>query len=193
MSSVNAAFGLRPSFHPSGTIHPAVGTITSATAANVFMNQPVRIDPTTGDILPATGADATATFVGVMQGVEYTNAQGRRTVSNWWPTGTVSQDTDGGNILYYTQDPWIIYEIQANGSVARTSLGAMGSFTVASGSTGTGLSTQTLDIATLADALDQLQIIGITKGPDNDWGDLFTVVQVQISRHQLIGPRIAFA
>lgn len=192
MSSASAPFGLRPSYHPSGTIRPAVGTITSATASNVFMNQPVRIDPATGDILPA-GAGAGTTFVGVMQGVEYTNQQGRRTVSNWWPTGTVTQDTDGGNVLYYTQDQFITYSIQANGSVARTSLGAMGSFTAASGSTGTGLSTQMLDTGTLADAADQMQIIGITKGPDNDWGDAFTVVDVQISQHQLLAARPAFA
>lgn len=192
MSSASAPFGLRPSFHPSGTIRPSVGTITSATAANVFTNQPVRIDPGTGDILPA-GAGAGTTLVGVMQGVEYTNAQGRRTVSNWWPTGTVTQDTDGGNILYYTQDPFIVYAIQANGSIARTSLGAMGSYTAAAGSTATGLSSQTLDTGTLADAADQLQIIGITKGPDNDWGDAFTVVDVQIAQHQLLAARPAFA
>jgi hypothetical protein len=192
MSSASAPFGLRPSSHPSGVIRPSTGTITSATAANIFMNQPVRIDPTTGDILPA-GAGAGTTFVGVFQGVEYTNAQGRRTVSNWWPTGTVTQDTDGGNIVTYTQDPFITYAIQANGSVARTSLGAMGSYTAASGSTGTGLSTQMLDTATLADAADQMQIMGITKGPDNDWGDAFTIVDVQISQHQLLAARPAFA
>lgn len=189
---VSAPFGLRPHFHPSGNIRPSFGTITSGTASNVFMNQPVRIDPATGDILPA-GAGAGTTFVGVMQGVEYTNAQGRRTVSNWWPTGTVALDTDGGTILTYTQDPTIVYEIQANGVVARTSLGAMGSFTAAAGSTGTGLSTQMLDTATLADAADQLQIIGITLGPDNNWGDPFTAVQVQISQHQLLAARPAFA
>lgn len=192
MSSVSAAFGLKPSFHPSGVIRPSVGTITSATASNVFQNQPVRIDPTTGDILPA-GAGAGTTLVGVMQGIEYTNQQGRRTVSNWWPSGTVTLDTDGGNILYYTQDPFIVYEIQANGSVARTSLGAMASYTAAAGSVGTGLSSQMLDTATMADAVDQLQIIGIQKGPDNDWGDAYTVVQVQISQHQLLAARPAFA
>lgn len=185
-------FGLRPHFHPSGVIRPSFGTITSGSAVNVFMNQPVRIDPATGDILPA-GAGAGTTFVGVMQGVEYTNAQGRRTVSNWWPTGTVAQDTDGGTILTYTQDPTIVYEIQANGQVPRTSLGALASFTAAAGSQGTGLSTQSLDVATMADAADQLQIIGITRGPDNDWNDPFTAVQVQIAQHQLLAARPAFA
>lgn len=185
-------FGLRPHFHPSGVIRSSFGTLTSATAANIFMNQPVRIDPATGDILPAA-AGAGTTLVGVMQGVEFTNAFGRRQVSNFWPTGTVALDTDGGTILTYTQDPTIVYEIQANGAIARTSLGAMASYTAAAGSLGTGLSTQALDTATLADAADQLQIIGITKGPDNDWGDPFTAVQVQIAQHQLLAARPAFA
>lgn len=192
MSSVSAPFGLRPSYHPTGQIRSMVGTITSGSANNVFSNAPVRIDPATGDILPA-GAGAGTTLVGVMQGVEYTNAQGRRTVSNWWPTGTVALDADPGTILYYTQDQFITYSIQANGSVARTSLGAMASFTAQSGNTGTGLSTVMLDTATMADAADQLQIIGITQAPDNVWGDAFTIVDVQIAQHQLLAARPAFA
>jgi hypothetical protein len=192
MSSVSAPFGLRPSYHPSGTIRPSVGTITSGTAFNIFMNAPVKIDPTTGDILPAT-AGAANNLVGVMQGVEFTNAQGRRTVANWWPTGTVTLTQPPGNVLYYTQDPWIVYAIQANGTIPRTLLGDLGSFTAQSGDTGTGLSTVMLDTASMGTAADQLQIVGITKGPDNDWGDLFTVVDVQIANHQLVGPRPALA
>jgi predicted aconitase len=30
----------------------------------------------------------------------------------------------------------------------------------------------------------QLRVIGITPGPDNAWGDAYTIVQVQISEHQ---------
>lgn len=189
---VASPWGLRPHFHPSGVIRPSVGTITSGTASNVFMNQPVRIDPATGDILPA-GAGAGTTFVGVMQGVEFTNQQGRRTVSNFWPTGTVALAGDPDTVLYYTQDPTIVYEIQANGQVPRTSLGAMASYTAAAGSTATGLSSQALDVATMADAADQLQIIGLTAGPDNAWNDPFTAVQVQIAQHQLLAARPAFA
>lgn len=192
MSAASAPFGLRPSFHPSGIIRPSVGTITSAAAVNMFMNAPVLIDSATGDIRPAT-AGAANPLIGVMQGVEYTAQGGRRTVSNWWPTGTVAVAGDPDTIVYYTQDPWITYEIQANGSVARTALGLIGSFTAQSGNTATGISTVMLDTATLLAAQDQLQIVGITAGPDNVWGDAFTIVQVQIARHQLVGPRPAFA
>jgi uncharacterized protein YhjY with autotransporter beta-barrel domain len=30
----------------------------------------------------------------------------------------------------------------------------------------------------------QMRVIGITPGPDNNWGDAYTIVQVQISEHQ---------
>jgi hypothetical protein len=29
-----------------------------------------------------------------------------------------------------------------------------------------------------------MRVIGITPGPDNAWGDAYTIVQVQISEHQ---------
>ena len=192
MSSVNAPFGLRPVYHPSGTIRPRAGTITSGAAINMFMNAPIRIDPANGDIRPAA-AGAGVTLVGVMQGVEFTNAQGRRTVSNWWPSGTVALAGDPGTIVYYTDDPFTVYEIQANGSIPRTSLGLQGSYTAQSGDLGTGLSTVTLDTATILAAADQLQIIGLRQAPDNIYGDAFTIVEVQIAQHQLLAARPAFA
>ena len=186
MSSVSAPYGLRPAFHPSGTIRPSVGALTSGHATNIFQNSPVRIDPTTGDIVQAA---AGSSAVGVFQGVEFTNAQGRRAVSNWWPANMVGTDA----VVYYTQDPWIVYEIQGNGSIARTSLGAMSDWTALSGNTGTGLSTVMLNTASLSDSIAGLQIIGIADGPDNAWGDAFTQVLVQIAEHQLVAARPAFA
>src|SRR6478752_5833364 len=134
MSSASAPFGLRPSYHPSGTIRPMSGTITSGSANNIYMNAPVKVDPTTGDILPAA---AGTRAVGAFQGVQYTNSQGRFTVSNWWATGTVGTQIE----CFYTWDPWTVYAIQSNTAVARTSLGAMANWTAQSGDSGTGLST----------------------------------------------------
>lgn len=186
MSSVSAPYGLRPAFHPSGVIRPAVGTLTSGHANSIFQNSPVRVDLTTGDIVEAAAASRA---VGVFQGVEYTNAQGRRTVSNWWAANTVGTQI----VVYYTQDPWIVYEIQADGSVARTSLGAMGDWTALSGNTGTGLSTVMLATATLLDTVQGLQIVGIVDGPDNAWGDAYTQVLVQIAEHQFVASRPTLA
>lgn len=186
MSSASAPFGLRPAYHPSGTIRPKVGSITSGSANNVFMNSPCRIDLTTGDILQAA---AGARAVGSFQGVQYVDSTGRFRVSNWWASGTVGTQVEA----FYTDDPWITYQIQANGSVARSSLGAMGNWTALSGDTLTGLSTVMLDTATLADTIFGLQIVGLTPGPDNNWGDAFTIVDVQIAMHQFVTNRPSLA
>jgi hypothetical protein len=192
MSALSTPFGLRPSYHPSGIIRPSAGTITSGLAGNIFHQAPVKVDATSGDIIAAT-AGAANNLVGCFHGVEYNNQQQRRTVGNWWPSGTIGGAAFPGTVVYYSGDPWLVYAIQANGAVARSMLGKIGSFTAQSGDTGTGLSTVMLDIATLAAAADQLQIVGITRSPDNDWGDAFTVVDVQIANHQFVGPRPALA
>ena len=43
MPATSAPFGLRPVFHPSGTIRPVGTTIASAYNTAIFQNQPVAI------------------------------------------------------------------------------------------------------------------------------------------------------
>lgn len=182
MTAVSAPFGLRPSYHPSGIIRPKKGTITSGLAANIFMNAPVKFLEPTGCLSVAAPAERA---LGCFQGVEYVNPQGRPTVSNFWPTGT----TPFANSLilaYYHDDPWLSYEIQANGSLAQTAMGHYADWTAQSGSLGTGVSTVMLDTATLLATINGLQIWGITESPDNIFGDAFTVVQVRIAEHQFL-------
>ena len=71
-ATVNAPFGLRPSYSPSGVIRPTAFTIASGYASNIFQNQPVRIAPSTGGgetegtiVASAVGA----AFIGTFQGV----------------------------------------------------------------------------------------------------------------------------
>jgi hypothetical protein len=57
---------------------------------------------------------------------------------------------------------------------------------ITAGSTVVGISQATLDVSSVvtSGATAQMRVIGITPGPDNNWGDAFTIVQVQISEHQ---------
>jgi hypothetical protein len=71
-NTVNAPFGLRPAYSPSGVIRPTAFTIASGYASNIFQNQPVRIAPSTGGgetegtiVASAVGA----AFIGTFQGV----------------------------------------------------------------------------------------------------------------------------
>lgn len=186
MSTTSQPFGLRPSFSPSGVVRPTAYTILTGYASNILQNQPVKIG-TDGTIQAAAIGDR---FIGTFQGVEFTDSDGRRRVSNKWTASTAATDV----IAYVTLDPTIVYEIQANGSIAVTDIGKQADFTtITAGSTVTGLSALMLDTATLTDSGNaSLRIIDIASGPDNAFGDSFTVVQVQISEHQNVADRAAY-
>lgn len=187
MSSVNAPFGLRPSYHPSGTIRPTAGTITTGYANNIFMGSPVGIIADGSIALAAAGGTGVTGACGAFQGCEYNpTATAPRVVSNMWPAAQAAVNI----VAYHTIDQAILYEIQGNAAIAQLSLGAQFDWTAnttASGNTVTGLSSVALDTASGA-AQAGLQVMGINKGPDNDWGDAFTIVVVRLSEHQFVAP-----
>ena len=184
MSAVSAPFGLRPSFHPSGldrAIALANG-IASTYNTGILKGQPVALN-TNGNIVAATAGSA---YQGAFAGHEWTDVSGRRQISNQWVANTAY--VTGSQVTYYYSDPNIVYDIQANGSLAQTSIGDQANFaSIAAGSTTTGLS-QCMISTTLAGsgAVGDMRIIGLTPAVDNDWGDAFTVVQVQVSRSQYV-------
>ena len=184
MSSTSAPFGMRPSFHPSG-LDRAVALpngIVSAYGTGILKGQPVALN-TSGNIIAATAGSA---FQGAFAGHEYTDLTGRRLVSNQWIASTAY--TAGSEVTYYYSDPNIVYDIQANGSLAQTSIGDQADFaSIAAGSTTTGLS-QCMISTSLAgsSAVGDMRIIGLTPAVDNAWGDAYTVVQVQVSRSQFV-------
>lgn len=181
----SAPFGLRPAFHPSGTIRPVAGTIATGYNANIFMNSPIGIIADGSIALAAAGGTGVTGACGVFQGCEYNpTATGPRVVSNMWPANTAATQI----VAYFTQDPYITYEIQANATLAQSAIGAQYDWsanTTSSGDTVTGLSNVTLNVAS-ASASAGLRVIGLTPGPDNAWGDPFPVVQVQLSEHQFV-------
>lgn len=186
MSTVSQPFGLRPSYSPSGVVRPTAYTIASAYGSNILQNQPVKIG-TDGTIQAAAIDDR---FIGTFQGVEFTDTDGRRRVSNKWTASTTATNI----VAYVTLDPSIVYEIQANGSIAVTDIGKQANFTtITAGSTVTGLSAMMLDTGSLTDSGNaSLRIIDLAPGPDNAFGDNYTVVQVQIAEHQNVADRAAY-
>ena len=186
MSTISQPFGLRPSYSPSGVVRPTAYSIATGYSANILQNQPVKIG-TDGTIQAAAIGDR---FIGTFQGVEFTDSDGRRRVSNKWTASTAAT----GIIAYVTLDPSIVYEIQANGPIAVTDIGKQADFTtITAGSAVTGLSALMLDTATLTDSGNaSLRIIDLAPGPDNAFGDSYTVVQVQIAEHQNVADRAAY-
>jgi hypothetical protein len=189
VAAVASPFGLRPVSHPSGIARVTViGTIATGYATNLFQNAPVAITADGSLIIAVAGT--TNRLIGSFQGVEYVDATGKPVTANYWPASTAATNI----VAYFTSDPAIIYEIQANGSVAQARVGEQISFaaTPSSGSTGTGMSSAAADTATVGTAVDQLRILGISAAPDNVWGDAFTNVLVQISHHQNVADQIGY-
>ena len=185
MSATNAPFGLRPAFHPSGLdrAQALAGGIPSAYSSDILKGQAVLYVAGSGVIEPvnATG-DALS---GAFAGVEWTDTTGRRRVSNYWPANTAYQT--GSCVAYFYNDPNIVYEIQADGSVAQTSIGLDANLSnFAAGSNVTGLSQATLSASILSTGVQgQVQILDLAPYVDNAWGDNFTIVRVQVARRQI--------
>ena len=159
-------------------------TILTAYAANILQNQPVKIG-TNGTVEAAAIGDR---FIGTFSGVEFTDTDGRRRVSNKWTASTSATDI----IAYVTLDPTMVYEIQSNAALAVSNIGEQFDFTtISAGSTTTGLSQLMLDVAS-STTNASLRLIGITPGPDNNWGDTYVIAQVQISEHQNVADRAAY-
>jgi hypothetical protein len=205
MSSVSAPFGLRPSFFPTGLERAQClqNGITSGYAANILKGQPVAYvnaanvgatGSANGTIIAAQAPGAASAsqqyaVAGSFQGVEYTDTTGRRRVSNYWPSGTTVLAGSVTNAYFYN-DLNIVYEIQADGSMAQTSIGNEFLFTnIASGSSVTGLSQATLGSATAVGNGNQgqMRVVDLAQGVDNAWGDAFTVVRVQLSSTNFFG------
>lgn len=185
MSATNAPFGLRPAFHPSGLdrAQALAGGIPSAYNTDILKGQAVLYVAGSGVIEPvnATG-DALS---GAFAGVEWTDTTGRRRVSNYWPANTAYQT--GSCVAYFYNDPNIVYEIQADGSVAQTSIGLDANLSnFAAGSNVTGLSQATLSASILSTGVQgQVQILDLAPYVDNAWGDAYTIVRVQVARRQI--------
>lgn len=182
MSATNAPFGLRPAFHPSGLdrAQALAGGIASGYSTDILKGQPVKLN-TSGNIVVAAAGDS---FQGAFAGVEWTDTTGRRRVSNYWPASTAY--VAGSCVAYFYNDPNIVYEIQADGSLAQTAVGDQADLSnTTAGSTTTGLSQCTLS-TTLAGAGNtaQMRIVDLAPYADNAWGDAYTVVRVTINKSQ---------
>lgn len=178
MSQLATPFGIRPVQHPSGIIRPApVGQIATGYATDIFQNSPIAIDANGFVTAAAAGSRA----MGAFGGVEWTDTDGRRRYSNRW-----TANTSGTNIVaWYTYDQKIVYEIQANATLTLAAMGQQYDWSALAGSTTTGLSSVALNVASAA-ANAGLRVIGLVPGPDNDWGDPFPIVLVEISEHQIV-------
>ena len=198
MSSTLAPFGLRPAFHPSGLdrAQALAGGIVSGYASNILKGQPVQYGTTanSGTLGTIVAAAATGAIAGAFAGVQWTDTTGRARISNYWPANTAY--TAGTCVAYFYNDQNIVYEIQADGSMAQTTIGNEFNFTnITAGSTTTGLSQATLGSGTAVGngTQGQLRVVDLAPYVDNAWGDSYTIVRVVVANSQFFGAVTAIA
>lgn len=182
MPSTASPYGLIPANHPSGVVRPFAMTIRTGYTSNIYQNSPVKIIPSSTGEGTIAVADAGDSFIGTFQGVEFTDSDGRRRVSNKWTASQAATDI----VAYVTIDQSITYEIQSNAALTVADIGKQYDFTAPAGNTTTGLSSQALDVASVVSSggTAGLRLIGIVPGPDNNWGDTYVNALVQIVEHQ---------
>lgn len=217
MSTTFKPFGLKPVYHPSGLDRavPFVGTnsfvagtsysapYSLTTGQSFFQYQPVGLT-SSGQLTIAATAAATSPVYGVFDGVEYTTAEGRRTLGKNASKATLDAATS--IVFWIFQDPALVYEAQVQGSATTAAIGSQYNFSAATGFTtadgytigvgGAGFSTTALNATAVASgAQGQVRVVGLGRevayptGELNAWGDAYTIVQVQIANNSFVAPK----
>lgn len=159
--------------------------IGSAYATNIFYGDIVSI-LAAGTIakVTATGADGTtnafpAGVVGVFLGCTYTDPNLKYKVfKQYWPASTVATDA----YAYVVDDPNVVFQAQANGSLDQTSLGANVCVVQTAGSTTTGDSAVALNASSVnTSTFLPFRIVGFVDGPFSAVGDAYTDTLVKFN------------
>jgi hypothetical protein len=219
MSTTFKPFGLKPVYHPSGLDRavPFVGTNTFVTGTtftapyslsagqSFFQYQPVSLTAS-GQLTIANQTAASGTVYGVFDGVEYTTAEGRRTVGKSASKTTLDAATQ--IVFWIFSDPALVYEAQVNGSATTASIGRQYNFDTTTnyttadgyviGTGGAGFSTTALLATAVATTVQgQVRVVGLGRevayptGELNAWGDAYTIVQVQIANNTFVAPKVS--
>jgi len=182
MPATASPMGIRVASHVSGDPRFIVmkDGILSGYASNIFTGSPVQMF-TDGTINVASGVNAP--IFGIFAGCEFTQLDGMRRVLPYWPTGQVYQVGTCLAKVVPINDPGAIFMGQTAATIAATARGEGINLGAVSGSVQTGLSSQALTAATGATAAS-FTILDLVQQPDNDWGDPFVWLYLQVQNKQ---------
>ena len=192
MATTATPYGFKPLNHIGGT--PYAGAvrhikIASGFGTNIFNGSIVNIVAAgTIEVVTDIGSNADqfpAGVIGVFVGCTYTDPTSKnKTFSNHWPTGTVASDA----MAYVVDDPQVLFQVQADATVAQTALGANAPLaavqSTSTGDTTTGNSTTALDADEVTTATVAFRIVDFVESPDSTVGDAFTDVIVKFNAGQ---------
>lgn len=189
MSATSTPYGLQPVNFPQGRVplEAIPNGISSGYATAIGLYTPVTMQ-STGVLAAATTAQD---IYGVFMGCEFytagTSLENKKI--NWAASATY---VAGTMMAYVITDPYIRYKIQSSGSIAQTAIGDEADF-VNPGTVSTLGFSQAQINSTLAGVgvQGQLRILGKDLNPNNDWGDAYTDVVVEIARLQRVSNKVA--
>ena len=201
MSTVLNPYGLRPAYSPQGmaAARSYANGIASGYSTGILKYQPVALN-SSGNIIAASAG--TNDFLGVFAGVKWIDASGIPHVSDQWIASTTYNNASGSITAGYGievmvwDDASMVFQIQADGSLAQSIGGQVNLSNITAGSTTTGLSACTASASSLTTSgQGQLRIVELVPGPSvngtNAWGDAYTEVRVQLARSQYVANKVA--
>lgn len=190
MATTAAPYGLKPVGRVDGM--PYAGAIrqikiASAYGTNIFNGSIVAIN-SSGNLVIVTNVGTAADpfpagTIGVFVGCQYTDPSLGYLIQNQdWPTGTVASDAVG----FVIDDPMVVFQAQADGSLAQTTLGnninLAAAQSTSTGSTTTGNSTTALSASSAAATTGiAFRIVGFVESTGSTVGDAYTDVLVKFN------------
>lgn len=157
--------------------------ITASYATSIFQGDVVKL-VIGGTCEKDTGTTA-ATPVGVFWGVEYEDPSMGLLFKNSWTASTVIKSGTTAWAYVY-DDPDMLFEIQANGSLGQNAIGVNAALVQGSGNTATGISGVSLNASTMnSTATFPLRVVDyVNKAGFSTLGDAYTDLIVRFVTHE---------
>lgn len=160
--------------------------IASAYAANIFYGDFVEIKAG-GTVEKKQVTSSLGTKIaGIFLGCQYTDPNSNQLVqSQYWPTGTVASDA----VAFVNDDPFLLFKMQADGSVAGSTLFQNIEGINTAGDTTLGRSKNALDASSVATTNTlPFRVVEFVQAGDSEAGDSFTdiIVAYLPGKHALL-------
>lgn len=180
MANRDTPFGLRPAYHLLGgdANRTNAYTIAAAYGTKIYTGDLVTKTATGNEI--GQGAASDTLFTGVFAGCRYKTAGGEIVYSRYWPADVT---THTEIVAWVYDDPFIVFEIQADGDIEAADYGNQGDLIIThAGVDSTGVSGMELKSSDI-DTGSNLKILGLVPRVGNAVGTN-AKIYVLISEHE---------
>ena len=186
MASTAAPYGARPvgTTSASGSFTGKVThiKIASAYGTAIFYGDFVKL--VTAGTVELDAGTTSLTPIGIFMGCSYTDPNSnQKTFSQTWPASTSASDA----VAYVIIDPEVLFQMQGDGSIAQTALGANFAVVQTAGSTTIGTSKNSCDASTVATTNTlPVKLVDFVDGPTSSVADSYTDVILKFNvGHQI--------